>query len=36
MYFLIVFLYLKREEQGKLLSYLSEYVDNDEVIKEKW
>ena len=35
MHFLIVFLCLKREEQGKLLSYLCEYVDNNEVIKEK-
>jgi hypothetical protein len=35
MYFLIVFLCLKREEQGKLLSYLCECINNNEDIKEK-
>lgn len=32
MHFLIVFLYLKREEQGKLLSDLYEYMNNGEIL----
>mgnify|MGYP000680831507 FL=1 len=32
MYFLIIFLCLKREEQGKLLSDSDEYTDNGEIL----